>query len=284
MTDIYAPPTSDIVPESKSDTTYGSIEKALNGEYHLETKAVLREAWEKTKGVKGSLWAAYVIIGTFTISLNLGLEFLLPIIDAGDQMVLSLILSMVPSIISGIVITPLYLGTFMIAIYRLSDRPYSYKFIFQYLYQYKVLIIASFLTTILIYLGFALLILPGIYLYVGYLFTWPLIGDRQFGYWQAMEISRKAITQHWFKVFGIFSIIGIIALISAIPLGIGLIWSLPFISMVWAVLYRDIFGIQGGQLRENERVVSSEQTKDTSSQETKIEETDGISSQEAKTI
>ena len=61
--------------------------------------------------------------------------------------------------------------------------------------------------------------------------------------WQALEASRKAITQHWFKVFGLFLLLGLITLISAIPLGIGLVWTIPLFVIAMGVLYRTIFGV-----------------------------------------
>ena len=58
----------------------------------------------------------------------------------------------------------------------------------------------------------------------------PLIVERGLSPWQAMEASRKAITQHWFKVFGLFLLLG-------------LIWTIPLFVMVMGVLYRTIFGV-----------------------------------------
>ena len=60
---------------------------------------------------------------------------------------------------------------------------------------------------------------------------------------QALEASRKAITQHWFKVFGLFLLLGLIVMVSAIPLGIGLVWSIPLMVVAMGVLYRTIFGV-----------------------------------------
>jgi len=96
---------------------------------------------------------------------------------------------------------------------------------------------------LLIYLGMILLLIPGIYLAVAYMLAIPLIVERGLSPWQAMEASRKAITQHWFKVFGLFLLLGLIVSISAIPLGIGLIWTIPLFVMVMGVLYRTIFGV-----------------------------------------
>jgi uncharacterized membrane protein len=70
----------------------------------------------------------------------------------------------------------------------------------------------------------------------------PLVIDRGLSPWQAMEASRKAITQHWFKVFGLIFTLGLMILVSAIPLGIGLIWTLPLTVICMGILYRTIFG------------------------------------------
>lgn len=40
-----------------------------------------------------------------------------------------------------------------------------------------------------------------------------------------------------------FQIHFIIIMISVIPLGIGLIWSLPFATLGMAVIYRNLFGV-----------------------------------------
>jgi uncharacterized membrane protein len=99
------------------------------------------------------------------------------------------------------------------------------------------MILMGIITTI----GFILLIIPGIYLSVAYSLTIPIILDQGLGPWQAMELSRKAIGRKWFKVFAVYLITMVIYMISMIPLGIGLIWTLPLMIMVAAVLYRTIF-------------------------------------------
>lgn len=56
-----------------------------------------------------------------------------------------------------------------------------------------------------------------------------------------MEASRKIITKQWFKVFGLGICLGIIVAISAIPLGIGLIWTIPLAMLSMGILYQTIF-------------------------------------------
>ncbi len=125
---------------------------------------------------------------------------------------------------------------------RAARLPVSFSTAFQYLDKAGVAVIAMLLTTILTYVGILLLVIPGIYLSVAYLLTFPLIGDRGLSPWAAMETSRKAITRKWFRVLGLMFLTGLLVMLSAIPLGIPLIWTLPWGMMVIGVLYRRVFG------------------------------------------
>jgi uncharacterized membrane protein len=88
------------------------------------------------------------------------------------------------------------------------------------------------------------LILPGIYLTVGYAMTVPLIVDRKMSPWQAMEASRKAIHGEWWKIFGLFLVVGLIFMVSALPLGLGFIWTWPMFVVLGGLVYRALFGIE----------------------------------------
>jgi uncharacterized membrane protein len=94
---------------------------------------------------------------------------------------------------------------------------------------------------ILIVVGFMLLVLPGIYLAVAYSFALPLIVDKKIGVWEAMELSRKTITKQWFSFFGLGIVAALFLIVSAIPFGIGLIWSLPTVYIAYGLLYHRLF-------------------------------------------
>jgi uncharacterized membrane protein len=87
-------------------------------------------------------------------------------------------------------------------------------------------------------------VVPGIYLSVAYILAIPLVVERGLSPWQALEASRKAISQHWFKVFGLFLLLGVLMSLSMIPFGIGLLWTIPLMVVSLGVLYRTIFGVR----------------------------------------
>jgi hypothetical protein len=221
-----------------------SIEEALRRGYDFSIGALLSEAWQLVSGTKGILFAGFVVfylvvmvvmvaagllfagIGLFSESETLGI---------GGQLLNNLLVSAVTY--------PFMAGIFMVGIRRAAGQPISFNLIFQHFDKLVPLVLTGILSSLLITVGMLLFVLPGIYLSIAYLLAIPLVVERGLGPWQALEASRKAISQHWFKVFGLSLMLMLIMLLSAIPLGIGLIWTLPLMIMAAAVLYRTIFGV-----------------------------------------
>ena len=62
--------------------------------------------------------------------------------------------------------------------------------------------------------GFALLALPLVmWLTTNWLFTLPLIVDRNLDFWSAMKTSWRQVSRHWWSVFGLLIVIGAIAMV-----------------------------------------------------------------------
>lgn len=90
----------------------------------------------------------------------------------------------------------------------------------------------------------AILALITLYLAVCYFFASQLIIDRKMNPWAAMQLSRSTVSKRWFCVFGTIVWLTIVFCISTI-LFISLIWVMPYIFNVFAILYRDMLGIEG---------------------------------------
>jgi hypothetical protein len=103
------------------------------------------------------------------------------------------------------------------------------------------LILLSFVMNILMLIGYALLLIPGIYLAVAWFFSIPLVIDKQMGFWQAMELSRKMVSKHWFLMFGFLLVYGLLVMAGIIACCIGIFVTLPigFAALMYA--YETIF-------------------------------------------
>lgn len=225
----------------------GSTHEGIAAPYDFEIMDVIKEAWQRTSGFKGAVLGAYAISFICLSVIGFaGLLFLDVIPDVNPFVVQELLSIIYDSLNFGITILsyPFFAGIMMMGIHRAVDAPVSYKMTFSYFSFTLRIILAVICMSVLIVLGFVLLVIPGIYLSIAYRFMVHLIIDKKMGVWDAMETSRKAVTQHWFKLFFTGVLIISIHVISAIPLGIGLIWTIPMHVAIQGILYRRIFGVE----------------------------------------
>jgi hypothetical protein len=227
----------------------GSLQDALAGRYDFQIGEVMSEAWRLTKGFKASFWGAAVLIYLLALIPLIVMGMLMGAMAtpgaAGAVAKPNFLLQIVFNLVVGTLMAPLTMGMFMMAIKRAAGLPVTFSVAFAYFKKAPVAILAGLLVTVLTYVGIALLVLPGIYLGLAYVMTIPLLGDRDLPVWQAMETSRKSLTHKWFRIFGLYLAVGLIVGVSALPLGIPLIWTLPWGILSIGVLYRKIFGAVG---------------------------------------
>jgi hypothetical protein len=80
-----------------------------------------------------------------------------------------------------------------------------------------------------------------IYFTVSWTFTFPLIIDKGLPFWDAMKISFKMVNKHWFKVFGLILLSGILTWAGLIFCIIGVFFTMPILYGSLAYAYTDIF-------------------------------------------
>ena len=86
------------------------------------------------------------------------------------------------------------------------------------------------------------------YFSIDYLMTFPLIVEKELRAWQAIRASYKSIRHQRGKIFRLMLLIGLINALGALPLGIGLIWTLPFSVIAMGITYRNMFGCEPATL------------------------------------
>ncbi len=246
MSDVYEAPESDVAVQPDLDSSeYGSVEDAIAGNYQFSIGEVISEAWEKTSGVKRVFLLALILamVAQIVLMIVLGgiLQGVLELGVAG---------AIIQQIVLMLVIMPINMGIFMLGIQRSMNAQPNAMSIFNHFDKTITLFLTMLLVWILVSIGFVLFILPGIYLSVAYMMAMPLIVEKDMGIWEAMETSRKAITKKWFTFLIFFIVASIIMGISAIPLGIGLIWTFPLFMIGLGIIYRNMFGVNPQTIEE----------------------------------
>lgn len=209
-------------------------------EYDFDIIEIIKKGFSRIEGVKGIFFAAFAVYVIISIIVQIVLGIFFPSPPAPAEP--NLLNQQIVTILSYPVLMPLIVGIMMLAIHYSRGEHIVFQSIFNYYHLVGKLALAGLLIYIMTVIGFVLLVLPGIYLSIAYIFTLPLIADKGMDVWEAMELSRKTVTKHWFKVFGLFLLLSIIMTLGALALGIGLIWAVPLLFVtLYGLLYPLIF-------------------------------------------
>jgi hypothetical protein len=105
--------------------------------------------------------------------------------------------------------------------------------------------VGGIVSILLVCVGLLLCVLPGIYLAIGYIFALPLIIDRKYDFWTAMEVSRRVVHSQWWTIFGLGLVLFLLNIVGALACLIGLIATAPIALAAMMYAYEDLFGPRG---------------------------------------
>lgn len=150
----------------------------------------------------------------------------------------------------------LIMGNFIVSAKLLQRQTPRFRDFFAGFHFFLPLLLLSLVTSILIAIGLALLIIPGLYLAVAYLFAACLVIDRRLDFWPAMELSRRTVTPLWFGIFTFLLLVAVINLLGGLFLGLGLLVTVPLSYGALTAAYADLFGFQSDYAQEVPRLES----------------------------
>ncbi|BFM07708.1 hypothetical protein [Halioxenophilus aromaticivorans] len=281
MGDIYQAPSAELEQEyTAPEGQWSTLEKGIRGEYHLKAGEVLSEAWALTKGAKLKIHLGLLIYFLVYILISFVAQFATVAVGLAatpglgadgtppDMAALGAIMAgaIVVTLIVVVLTSPLVAGLQMMGVRRAAGAEFPPTTVLQYFGRILPLAVVSLVLVIVIYIGFILLIIPGLFLAIATSMTIPLIAEKQLGAWRAVLSSIKAVTKKWFTVFGIFFLLGLINIAVVIPifigtfsgsmalLGFGVLfclvayfWTIPFSIIAFGTTYRNIFGYENKQ-------------------------------------
>lgn len=166
---------------------------------------------------------------------------------------ISVLIGLIPIVgtIGGVVIGPALMAGYYVGIKKLDDTDAveigDFFKAFDYLLQ---LFLYGLVSGLLISLAFVLLVLPGIWLGIALTFGSALIVFAKFEFWDAIKSSVKIVNKKWFSFFGLIIVLGLINLVGALFLGLGLFITIPFTYGVIYACYKDIVGFGPAEERD----------------------------------
>lgn len=216
---------------------------------------MIKTSYTYTKGFKATAWMFVILIAIIMYIVYQIFGLFLPNSEPNSEQFQKNI--QIIGFLAIPISAPFMTGIYMTIITYIRGEDVSYKSVFNYYSIMWKLSLASLfvhtinksiffgISTIGEYLHLELVILAYIVsMAIGiiYLFTLPLIADKGLKIWDAMELSRKAVFSHFFSIIILYILLAIVMILSAIPLGIGMIWTMPmFFIAFYGLLYRVIF-------------------------------------------
>jgi len=107
------------------------------------------------------------------------------------------------------------------------------------------LVLAGLASNLLVGLGLLMLIAPGIYLLVGYLFVLPLVIDKRLEFWTAMEVSRRVVHRQWWTAFALAVVLALVIAAGLLFFIVGVVVTFPVAIAALMYTYEDLFGAAG---------------------------------------
>jgi len=246
-----------ILPEKISIVQVGgSVERALQGDYQINVKSILTEAWQLT--LKSRLAINVGIL--FSILLGMFVSFIVSNYFGGIETVLEdPQASMLLNIVVTIAVWPFIAGVEMMGVLHAVGMKTHPKMTFAFLQRASWVVLCALFTSVLISLGFQLLILPGIFLAITLSLTIPLVIEKKMPPMKAIILSIQALRFKFMPLFVIYFILLLSLVMLFFPLALllesslapigfmififGISYLAPLFYNTKGILYREIFGI-----------------------------------------
>mgnify|MGYP000070699340 CR=1 FL=1 len=234
----------------------GNIESALKGDYRIDVKAILTESWQQT--LKSRIAINLGLL--FSLLLGMLVSFLGSNYLGGIEAVLAdPQASMLLNVVVTIAVWPFIGGVEMMGVLHAVGMKTNVKMTFSFLQRASWVVLCALFTSVLISIGFQLLIVPGIFLAVTLSLTIPLVIEKKMTPMKAIILSIQTLRFKFLSLLYIYLILFLslvllfmpLALLlesSFAPLGVmillvGMSFLAPLFYNVKGILYREIFGI-----------------------------------------
>lgn len=220
----------------------------------LSVEDTIKNSWEKVKGSKGSFWAAFAISLVVIIVTGLLSDYLKP---SAPQV--SGLIDFIGQVINYL----LQMGILYMGIRRADDLPIDFKMVYRAFDFYLALkIVGLYLLHVLIFIPSIILTVIGMFflqdhpaiavlfyilaaivcavLAVRIILAMGFVIDKEVMPWPAFVMSFQATRGNFWRILATLFIEILIFMVSLIPLGIGLIWTLPFGFIVYGMMYKQL--------------------------------------------
>ena len=198
----------------KVDDIYGKVDQAAAG-FSISLESALQMGFNHFRKIPG-MYMIYSLV------------FLLVLSNPGTGLILG---------------GPILIGFFLAAQHLQSGREADIGVFFNGIRKFVPLLILNLLMTLVITLGLLLLVIPGIYFSISYLFAPLFVWFYDVSPVEAITLSRKMGSGNFVQILWIWLILLGLNFLGALALGVGLLITIPVSILVIYAIFDDIIGI-----------------------------------------
>jgi hypothetical protein len=211
-------------PTVAASDTKSWAEEVLARDYQIEIGSCISRGWEL---VKGDFW---LLVGASVVACVIAAGGFIPYLGV-----------LIGLILGG----PMMGGLYALFLKKIRGQSASLGDAFiGFSVAFGSLLGAYVVSALLTCLGLLFCLVPGIYLGVSWVFALALVIDRRMDFWQAMELSRKVVTKHWWSMFAFLIVVGLMSLLGLLACCVGVFVTAAIAEAALMYAYEDIFGTQ----------------------------------------
>jgi hypothetical protein len=197
------------------------LEQIIAGGVDFQIQEILEKAWALFKA---------------RAAFHVGYMFLIASIQVAFTLYLKDFIS-----VFTILLAPALIAGFYLVANRISQGDYlDFQNYFDGFKYWLVVVTINLVSGILTVVGIIALIIPGIYLAVGYMFSMLFGIFGGFDFWTSMEYSRRLVHTNWWKFFGFVMVLVLLNIAGVLALVIGLLVTVPLTYLSIYVLFEDL--------------------------------------------
>ncbi|MDP6375239.1 MAG: hypothetical protein QF921_07750 [Pseudomonadales bacterium] len=223
--------------ESQAGTQQSaSVERTLSGNADLDIGGVLREAWQKTTGIKLLVFGGAVVFffGMVVLMAILGVLINFDPLASFDRILLQVLIAAL--------LYPFAAGVMMTGVRHSVGLPVSLEGLVAYYGAVLTIAAVGVIQSIAISIGMLLFILPGLYLSIALVLAIPLHVEKRLNVIDSLTTSLKLVNKKFLEVTILLIVVGLVVGLTSFTI-IALFWTLPWMIMVGGIIYRQLAGI-----------------------------------------
>ncbi|SPE58796.1 conserved membrane hypothetical protein [Verrucomicrobia bacterium] len=249
--DLFAAGTAPSPVQPASSTAAPALELVLARDYDLDIGGCIARGWELLQNhlwpILGTTWLVMLCVGVLNQIIALPSRPVIHSMILERRVTLrGVLIVLATSILGGPISAIFTAGLFKYFLNLIRGQRATVGDAFAGFGPLSgQLLLLGLVSGVLATLAYCLCLVPGIYLNVAWVFALPLAIDRRLGFWEALELSRKVVTRHWFLVFAFMLVNALVIFSGVIVCCVGLLVSVPLGMVAWMYAYEDIFSRQG---------------------------------------